>query len=281
MGKINKGFSIIFVVMLTASSLIMAESASAQSISKPSVPEFSIKVVDKSYYVPATTPVYRTDPYTGERTMTEEGHEGYPVQNGTVDLTIHTQRFASYYDYDDHLIRLYFRVAYKGHFETSWNYFLPNYGYYGNDSQYLEASVDGTSRVQFGFGHFSFLTGEYRSICIPPSFGEIPKGGQIDFKVEAFIGYSNTSTYDTLWGLESFYAYIGESSGWSNIQTINIPEGSISVSTSPNSTPSPTNTITTPTPTIPELSPLAILPILIVMLSIVVILRPKKLSFQE
>jgi hypothetical protein len=228
------------IFLLIASNLLMIESASA----KPAVPEFSIKVIDNSYYMPATTPVYRADPYTGERILIEEGHEGYPVQNGTIDLTIHTQRFTSYYNSADHLIRLYFRIAYKGHFETSWNYYLPYSGYYGNDSQYLQASADGTSRVQFGFGHFSFVTGEYRSIAIPPSFGEIKDGGQIDFKVEAFIGYSNKSEYVTAWGLKSYDAYIGESSGWSPTQTI-IPAGS-------NTTTDPQSSTTASTPTSPD-----------------------------
>ena len=266
----NKLPALILTLLVAFSSLIMVEFTSAQTIPKPSVPEFSVKVVDNSYHVPDTTPVYITDPYTGEKTMTEEGHEGYLVQNGTIDLTINTQKFTSYYDNDDHFIRLYFRIAYKGHFETSWNYYLPNYGYYGNDSQYLEASTDGTSKVQFGFGNFSFVAGEYRSISVPPSFGEIAKGGKIDFRVEAFIGYSNATEYVTLWGLQTFYSYIGESSGWTNIQTVSIPDGSITVSTSPTSS--------SPSPTVPELPWLVIVPLLISMFSVAVILGHQKTS---
>ncbi|HSV49204.1 MAG TPA: hypothetical protein VLH35_02725 [Candidatus Acidoferrales bacterium] len=269
MNRLGKYLSICLVVILAVSSLLIVKSTYAQTTPKPAVPEFNIKVVDNSYYVPATTPVYRTDPYTGERTITEEGHEGYTVQNGTVDLTIHTQKFTSYYDNNNNLIRLYFRIAYKGHFETSWNYYLPNDGYYGNDSQYLEASVDETSKVQLGFGHFSFVTGEYRSIANPPSLGEIAKGGQIDFKAEAFIGCANATQYVTLWGLRTFYTYIGESGGWSNVQTVSIPEGSITVSTSPNST-------SAPSPTVPEFPAVLFLPLFVVLPLIMAMIQRKR-----
>lgn len=269
MNGLGKYLSLCLVVILAVSSLLIINPIHAQAISTPSVPEFTITVVDNSYDVPATTPVYRTDPYTGERTLTEEGHDGYHVQNGTVDLSIHTQKFTSYYDNENHLLRSYIRVAYKGHFETSWNYYLPNYGYYGNESQYLEASADGISKVQFGFGHFSFIAGEDRSIAIPPSLGEISNGGRIDFKVESFIGYSNASQYVTLWGLQTFYSYIGESSGWSDIQTVKITDGSTMGSTSPNSTSSPS-------PTVPEIPAMILLPLFAVIPLIIAMITRKK-----
>jgi len=222
MGSTSKGFSLLFVIMLAVLSLMTIESVFAQSISKPSVPEFTVAVDDHSYYEPATTPSYYTDPYTGEKHLLTEGQDGYPVQNGTIDLTVNTQKFDSYYDSADHLIRLYYRVAYKGHFEPGWNYYPHYSGFYGNESQYFQASISGTNEVRFGFGHFSFYYGEDNPV--PPSFGDIKEGGKIDFKVEALIGYSNRSEYATPMGLKSYDAYIGESSGWSNTQTLTISD---------------------------------------------------------
>jgi len=40
MGSTNKGFSLLFVVVLGVSSLMIVESAFAQSIPTPSIPEF-------------------------------------------------------------------------------------------------------------------------------------------------------------------------------------------------------------------------------------------------
>ena len=60
----------------------MAESAFAQSLSKPSVPEFSLKLAAHPYDVP---PTYEIEPYTGEKVLPEEG---YHVENRSVEITI-------------------------------------------------------------------------------------------------------------------------------------------------------------------------------------------------
>jgi hypothetical protein len=45
MGSLSKGFSLLIVVILAVSSIIFVESAFAQSIPKPSVPEFTAKLI--------------------------------------------------------------------------------------------------------------------------------------------------------------------------------------------------------------------------------------------
>jgi hypothetical protein len=45
MGRISRGFSLFLVVILVGSSLIIVESAFAQSIPKPSAPEFTAKLI--------------------------------------------------------------------------------------------------------------------------------------------------------------------------------------------------------------------------------------------
>ena len=65
MGNTNKVFSLLLVAILAVSSLILVESATAQSIPKPSVPEFTAKIVANPYEIP--TP-HSVDPYTGKDT---------------------------------------------------------------------------------------------------------------------------------------------------------------------------------------------------------------------
>jgi len=58
MGDINKRVSLVFILLINAPVLFMAKSIAAQSIPKPSVPEFTIQLADHSYDVlPTTTTV--------------------------------------------------------------------------------------------------------------------------------------------------------------------------------------------------------------------------------
>ena len=93
MNRIVKGFALFIILIIAISSLIIVESASAQTIPKPSVPEFTLKYVDNSYDVaPKTTS--STDPYTGKVTSTTI--QGYHVQNRSVEIIIKNQQFTSY-----------------------------------------------------------------------------------------------------------------------------------------------------------------------------------------
>ena len=80
----NRSISLIFVFVLTASSLIIVKPTWAQT--KPSVPEFTVKLEDHSYDVLTT---YSIDPYTGENVT----HAGYHVENKTIEVTIKNQPF--------------------------------------------------------------------------------------------------------------------------------------------------------------------------------------------
>ena len=231
----SKALTVLLVAVFVLYSLVVVGSVSAESGFKPSVPEFTVKVRDQSYYVP---PKYRTDPYTG---ISELIQEGYVAQNGTIELSIEPQQFTQYTDSEGNIIRLYFRVAYKGHSALGWEYYPKNDGFSGNYSQYFSASDSGSTITLFGFGEYEF-GGEDRTIYTHPSFGEIPAGGQIDFKVEAFVGYYTTSEYVGIFGLTYYRIYTGESSDWSEIQTLTIGESQTSspeptIPTSPSQMP--------------------------------------------
>jgi hypothetical protein len=87
----RKILTLILVAVLAASSLAIVGNVAGAS--KPSVPEFTLKFIDTSYDVPSTTTT-TTDPYTGKQTVTT--HDGYHVQNGTIDVKIKNQPFTPY-----------------------------------------------------------------------------------------------------------------------------------------------------------------------------------------
>lgn len=83
MGSISKSFALILIliVVIASLSLIMIKPASAQTVPKPSVPEFTAKYVDRSYTVPASTTI---DPYTGQNVT----NPSYYVENRTLEIAI-------------------------------------------------------------------------------------------------------------------------------------------------------------------------------------------------
>jgi hypothetical protein len=229
----SKRATLLLIVILTVSSLVVVEALPAlASLPKPAVPEFTVKFEDHSYDVP---PTYSTDPYTGKTTMTKAG---YRAQNGTIELAIKNQPFTPYDDGNGHFISLYHRIQAKGHFSDSWSYLYPNFNHGYTD--YLLASDSDSTVVTVKYGEES---NGY------PDFGEIPAGGQIDFHVEAFVGYYTIAEAPPgpFWRAYTYLVYTGETSGWSETRTITIPTST----SSPTSSPSPTSTpdqTTEPTP---------------------------------
>ena len=214
-------------------------------ISSPSVPEFSVMSVPSTYYVVST------NPYTGTN-VTDT------YLNNTIEVVIKNQPFSQ--PANDPALSLYYNVEEKGHFSDYWNLYEAGSDFYpASDSDYTAMYV--------GLGE------DNGSSYLPLTLnGVIPASSQIDFQVQALIGYFTTIVSNSPVGLPSYQEFIGETSGWSNTQTITIGQTSTSPSTSPNQTLSPTQTQTpTPTPTVPELSWLAIIPLLIGVLSIAVI----------
>ena len=114
----EKTITSILAIVLVASSIIMVQNASAQSMPKPSVPQFSIQVVDYSYDVPTT---YTTDSYTGKQIT----NPGYHVDDIRVEGKIKNQHFTPYMipnpnstnsDNPNLNIDFYYNIRYKGHF---------------------------------------------------------------------------------------------------------------------------------------------------------------------
>lgn len=215
--------TIALIVILAASSTLWIESTFAQSIPKPATPEFTIQITDRSYDIPTT---YSTDTYTG-KTIT---HQGYRVENKTVDLIIKNQQVSQYSDGTANATNLYYYVRTKGHFgnDTDWNY-CPKYGSY-----YAASFTDYTTII--------FNTAGYSP------YGEsinAPCDSQIDFQVQACAGYyfaqwiSNNNFDHPLDGGMAM-VFHGQKSDWSSIRTLNMADATVSVSPSTEPIPSPT-----------------------------------------
>ena len=200
MGNIGKQFWLLLVVSLAVSSLMMVKSAFAQSNSKPSIPEFTAKLISSP---PESQSV-----------------------NRTIDLSIKNQPSISFYN-----IRM--RVN-----DANWNFLYPNNNSVPNQS-------DGEYTI------LSFRSG-YLGVEDQYHLGykveNLTAGDKIDFQVQAMNGSIHRVFNPNATNQLEMYPYVftGETSDWSNTQTITITATSISVSPSP-------------TPTVPEFPLLAII----------------------
>jgi hypothetical protein len=182
--------------------IVQAES----SIPKPSVPDFSLKVVAHPYDVAPTTTI---DPYTGDEIITSYG---YREENKSVEVTIKNQPFTSTLDVSGNYTSLYYNVQFKGQYTDEWK----------NARAFYNAS-----------------NSEYTVISISLIPYQIPDGSPLDFQVRAFTGYAVKKAYDSILPpeMQYYYEYIGQTGDWSNTQTITIPT---STSSPPDQTPTST-----------------------------------------
>jgi len=190
------------------------------AVYKPSVPQFSVKLVDYSYEV---YPVPTTDPYTGPITI-----PGYRVENKTIEVTIKNQLFTPYTDEDGHKINLYYIIQFKGHYEE-WQ-------------SYESYSYSGTRLVQSDSSYtiYSMPTDKYAY------------GSKLDFRVQAVIGYDEYVEYTSeqqadIWNsnpmshmilslLDGYTRFVEITSNWGGVQTITIGDGSIVLNNGPSAT---------------------------------------------
>jgi hypothetical protein len=211
--------------MLALSGLVMVGCASAQFVQTPSVPEFTVELVDSSYDEPTT---YFTDPYTGE-TVT---HEGYHVYRQNIELKIKNQPFTPYTETGGQNIDFYYNIRIKGHFTGDWiELYNPSDGFppQSSGSEYTE---------------FSYIWGGDANTMMGSKSISLPAGAQVDFQVEAMVGYTSRSG-EPPWFPWTFY---GETSGWSSTQTLTIVEfPTPSPEPTPSSEPTPTDSNTSPT----------------------------------
>jgi hypothetical protein len=173
------------------------------SIPTPSVPEFTVELLDTSYDVPTT---YSTDPYTGE-TIT---HEGYHVARRTIEVKIKNQPFTPFTDSDGREIKFYYNIRYKGHYEEWGSEFdvIYNIGQMPtqSNSEYTVISYNSEGTYSFNLAPVSRML-------------EVSPNGEVDFQVKALVGSAVEGSI--LAGIPSVFT--GEESDWSATQTITIP----------------------------------------------------------
>jgi len=206
MCSISKSLALILSGAIVTLCLITVQPANAQSIPKPSVPEFTAK------------PIFSPP-------------ENQSV-NKTIELSIKNQPSVLAYN-----VRM--RIN-----DGNWRLLYPN-----NNSVPIQSDGEYTI-LSYSSG---YLGVEYQ-YNLGYTSQNLSAGDKVDFQVQAMIGSIQRVFNPNFTSQLDMYPYvfIGESSGWSNTQTIRIPDGL----SSPNSTLSPT-------PSVPELSWLIILPLLV------------------
>ncbi len=207
----------ILIASMLASTLFMVESAFAEA-SQPSVPQFTVKLVDRSYDVETS---YSTNPYTGE-TIT---NPGYHVKNFTIDVTIKNQPFTPITVSDGNTTGLYYNVQAKSQYEN-WSSSISSDGH---NKYAVKASTSEYTVVTFIVGSEGWY---------------LYDGTEVSVRVQAVTGYSYN-----VWSMGGGILPIGTqfklltASDWSNIQTITYG------SPAQINTPAPTNQPVQPPPT--------------------------------
>jgi hypothetical protein len=96
---------------------------------------------------------------------------GYRIENKTIEVTIKNQPFTPYTDSNGHKISLYYIIQFKGHYEE-W-------------STYDDNSYSGTRILQ--------SDSAYTTYSMPSD--KYAYGSQLDFRVQAIIGYEEYVEY--------------------------------------------------------------------------------------
>jgi len=193
----SKALALSLVAVLALCGLAMVGSVFAQSVTEPSVPEFTVKVVSHPYDIPAT---YYADPYTGE-TITNEGAH---FENKSIEVWIKNQPFTPYDDVEGREVNLYYNVRVKGHFEEGWSLPIPF------------SESDSADRIPQSSSEYTVLSlANYYKL-----------GAQVDYQVEAIVGHFYTDYYPEGHAIQFPITVfqVDETSGWSSTQTIVIGE---------------------------------------------------------
>lgn len=212
----------------------------AQTIPKPSVPEFTLKYADHSYDVPPTS-TSSFNPYNNQTTTTTE--PGYHVENLTIDITIRNQPIPS--TIDGNKSYLLFEIRYKGHYGNGTDWTYPFGTFYScptqSDSDYTVISL--ATSYNYGVNTESPLL-------------DLQNGDKIDFQIMAILAYGYNYSMSAVVPLYSYDYESVATSDWSSTQTITIGEPTVTSDVGRTSTPTSTDT---PTPTLePSLAPFSV-----------------------
>ena len=169
---------------------------------------------------PSPSPILIPKPSVPEFTLRQI--HSFPEQNKTtIELKIKNQPF----DKDN---IYHYSLVYNVRIRTSdenWT------DLYNAEDGYPPQSDSDYTVLSFVSGEVAYYPSEDYPLSPSKEVGIIPSYGQVDFQVQAMIGY-RTRSWKFYGGQMLPYVFEGESSGWSNIQTVTIGEEQ-----SPTSTP--------------------------------------------
>jgi hypothetical protein len=272
MGRISKTLALFLILSMAMSclALLIVKPTNAQTIPALAIPQFTAKFVNASYTV--TT----TNSYTGQS-------QTQLIDNNSIEITIKNQPF----DYSNNGLpyQIYFNVRVKPHFSNTdnWTEVYPlenltssnaySFAWYILPESIPQSNLD-YSTIAFpvvltevygasGYDVQRPYTGH--NAKLPDFLDAIPSGAQLDFQIQTLVGHNSTYWViqhpftPNVGGYSATAVAYDSASGWSNTQTIAIGE---TASSSP-----------TPSPTVPELSWLVSIPLLLFVFSFVVILR--------
>lgn len=202
MGRRRK--QIILSILLLISALIMAnlistQAISANSTSKPSVPDFTVQYVSHPYDV---QPGYEIDEY-GEKIA----HPGYHVENRSLEIKVKNEPFASENSNYSSYSFFGYNIRYKGHYEKEWKYPF--------------GSLDGCSLLD-GFPKLSST--EY-TIITPQIYFSYKQ--PVDFQVQSLAGNLHYFNGRVI-GFVDILSFEGETSAWSETKTVFVERTPIS-----------------------------------------------------
>jgi hypothetical protein len=179
MVKINSAICLLLVATLTIVSVFSIQPTYAQSIPKPSVPEFKIDYTN-TVKVTHTEPYPSIDPYTGKTVYVGGGTSEYKVRQILIVIT--NQPFTPYVDKATYKqVGLFYSVQIKGHYAQNW----------ATIEYWIKEAPAYNPRIPYQEQDYS---SEYTTLRIANDF---PDEGELDFRVQALEGWPVThSTSD-------------------------------------------------------------------------------------
>lgn len=231
MRTVGKCLVILLTIMIATSSvaLLMAKTVNAEPVPIPTVPEYTIHVVDAPYIVASTN-------YSTGQTETHQ------VSSRYIEIIIKNQPL----NYANSSYHMYYNVRYKPNFDTSGWWMqcgimnassspedennIQSYSSYLPGTAMEQSSGEETT-VTFALAEVgeNYDVGYYGNgqEMLGLSF---PSDGKVDFQVQALVGHNSqiwthfVDIYSAPFKSEGFVSAIAydSSSGWSNTQTIDL-----------------------------------------------------------
>ena len=192
--------------------------------------------------------------------------QGYRVNNSTIQIIIKNQPFIDSYKGTNYY--LHYNIRYKGHFSKQWttSYTVANYTMQNiNPKNWVTPPPQLIADKNSDYTITAYNTADY------------PANSTLDFQVMAYTMHDGQirvfyDQYDFKGFMIQGYV-LDDQSDWSPTQTINLADGSVSATST---TPTSSSTTSPSTSTVPELSLIAILPLLLSVFSVAVIVRHRK-----